>query len=135
MVNVYVRLKQKLLDKLWVSEAKERASRMEHCSYRHSDFYQLITLLMSSIESYLSNKPKQVFFNPIHIFDTFTHSITLLYIFNKLFSFNVNFLIYTTVINIVRKTCFVVFQRFMLSYTNHVAVIRWHYNGERFINY
>ena len=32
---------------------------------------------MSSIESHLSNKPKQVFFNPINIFDTFTHSITL----------------------------------------------------------
>ena len=46
---------------------------------------------MSSIESHLSNKPKQVFFNPINIFDTFTHSITLLYIFNILFSFNVNF--------------------------------------------
>ena len=46
---------------------------------------------MSSIESHLSNKPKQVFFNPINIFDTFTHSITLLYIFHKLFSFNVNF--------------------------------------------
>ena len=45
---------------------------MEHCSYRHSDFYDLITLGMSSIESHLSNKPKQVFFNPIHIFDTFT---------------------------------------------------------------
>ena len=55
---------------------------MEHSSYRYSDFYQLITLLMSSIESHLSNKPKQVFFNPINIFDTFTHSITLLYIFN-----------------------------------------------------
>ena len=48
---------------------------------------------MSYIESHLSNKPKQVFFNPINIFDTFTHSITLLYIFNKFFSFNVNFLI------------------------------------------
>ena len=45
---------------------------MEHCSYRHSNFYYLITLLMSSIELHLSNKPKQVFFNPIHIFDTFT---------------------------------------------------------------
>ena len=32
---------------------------MEHCSYRHSDFYDLIPLLMSSIESHLSNKPKQ----------------------------------------------------------------------------
>ena len=58
---------------------------MEHCSFRQSDFYDLITLLMSSVESYLSNKPKQVFFNPINIFDTFTHSITLLYIFNLLF--------------------------------------------------
>ena len=59
-------------------KAKERASRMEHCSYRLSDFYLVITLLMSSIESHLSNKPKQVFFNPINIFDTFTRSITLL---------------------------------------------------------
>ena len=67
---------------------------MEHCSSRHSDFYQLITILMFSIESHLSNKPKQVFFNPINISGTFTHSITLLYIFNILFSFNVNFLIY-----------------------------------------
>ena len=67
---------------------------MEHCSYRHSDFYDLITLLMSSIESHLSNKPKQVFFNPINIFDTFTHSITLLYIFNyTFFHLTSNFLI------------------------------------------
>ena len=58
---------------------------MEHCSYCHSDFYSLIPLLMSSIESHLSNKLKQVFFNPIHIFDTFSHSIALLYIFNILF--------------------------------------------------
>ena len=34
------------------------AREWKHCSYRHSDFYQLITLLMSSIESHLSNKPK-----------------------------------------------------------------------------
>ena len=40
---------------------------------------------MSSIESHLSNKLKQVFFNPINIFDTFTHSITLLYIFKYTF--------------------------------------------------
>ena len=39
---------------------RERASRIwKHCSYRHSDFYDVIPLLMSSIESYLSNKPKQ----------------------------------------------------------------------------
>ena len=50
---------------------------------------------MSSIESHLSNKPKQVFFNPKNIFDTFSHSITLLYIFNKLFfHLTSNFLIY-----------------------------------------
>ena len=59
---------------------------MEHCSYRHSDFYDLITLLMSSVESHLSNKPKQVFFNPIHIFDTFTQLYLHYYnIFNILF--------------------------------------------------
>ena len=29
------------------------------CNYRCCDFYDLIPLLMSSIESYLSNKPKQ----------------------------------------------------------------------------
>ena len=32
---------------------------MEHCSYRYSDFYQLVPLLMSCMESQLSNKPKQ----------------------------------------------------------------------------
>ena len=32
---------------------------MEHCSYRHSNFYNLVSLLMSSIELHLSNKPKQ----------------------------------------------------------------------------
>ena len=41
---------------------RRSGTRMEHCSYRHSDFYDLIPLLMSSIESHLSNKPKQVFF-------------------------------------------------------------------------
>ena len=63
---------------------------------------------MSSIESHLSNKPKQVFFNPIHIFDTFTHSITLLYIFNKFFSFNVNFFNITDIteiLNILNVEC------------------------------
>jgi hypothetical protein len=59
---------------------------------------------MSSIESHLSNKPKQVFFNPIHIFDTFTHSITLLYIFNILFSFNVYFLIYSLLTKYLPKS-------------------------------
>ena len=43
--------------------SKQRSgTRMEHRSYRHSDFYDLIPLLMSSIESHLSNTPKQVFF-------------------------------------------------------------------------
>ena len=72
---------------------------MEHCSYCHSDFCDLITLLMSSIESHLSNKPKQVFFNPIHIFDTFTHSITVF--FNILFSLNVNIYILQVVTVVV----------------------------------
>jgi hypothetical protein len=68
---------------------------MEHCSYRHSDFYYLITLLMSSIESHLSYKPKQVFFNPykyILTYHTLLHYYTFLIHF---LSFNVNFLIYS----------------------------------------
>ena len=32
---------------------------MEHYSYRHSVLFDLIPLLMSSMESHLSNKPKQ----------------------------------------------------------------------------
>ena len=82
--EAYIKMNNVLIDdrriKVDVSiQAKERASRNgSTVSYRHSDFYQLITLLMSSIELHLSNKPKQVFFNPINIFDTFTHSITLL---------------------------------------------------------
>ena len=33
---------------------------MEHCSYRHSDFYYLISLSMSCMESHLSNqRPNQ----------------------------------------------------------------------------
>ena len=40
-------------------KAKERASRMEHCSYHHSVLFDLIPILLSSIESHLSNKPKQ----------------------------------------------------------------------------
>ena len=34
-----------------IQKAKERASRMEHCSYRYSVLFDLIPLLMSSIES------------------------------------------------------------------------------------
>ena len=41
------------------TKAKERASRMEHCSYRYSDFDYLIPLLTYIMESQLSNKPKQ----------------------------------------------------------------------------
>jgi len=59
---------------------------MEHCSYRHSDFYDLIPLLMSSIESHLSNKPKQVFFLTQSTYlILLQHSITLLYIFKYTF--------------------------------------------------
>ena len=69
---------------------------MEHCCYRLSDFYQLIPLLMSSIESHLSNKPKQVFFNPIHIFDTFTTLYLHYYTFLNITFFHLTsiFLIY-----------------------------------------
>ena len=38
---------------------RRSGTRMEHCSYRPSVLFDLIPLLMSSIESYLSNKPKQ----------------------------------------------------------------------------
>ena len=59
---------------------------MEHCSYRPSDFYQLITLLMSSIESHLSNKPKQVFFLTQYIYLILLHTLLHYYtFFNKLF--------------------------------------------------
>ena len=52
---------------------------MEHCSYRHSSFYDLIPLWMSSIRvTPFKHSPKSsLFFNPINIyFDIFyTHSI------------------------------------------------------------
>ena len=103
---------------------RRSGTRMEHCSYRHSDFYQLITLLMSFIESHLSNKPKQVFFNPIHIFDTFTYSITLLYIFNILF-FNLTsiFLIYSTTIsiNVTQTRCAISWCRKEVDYELYVT--------------
>ena len=38
---------------------RRSGTRMEHCSYRYSVLFDLIPLLMSSIESFLSNKPKQ----------------------------------------------------------------------------
>ena len=38
---------------------RRSGTRMEHCSYLYSNFYYLISLLMSFIELYLSNKPKQ----------------------------------------------------------------------------
>ena len=50
MSNQTVQLRQDKLD-VFLRElvvcnykAKERASRIEHCSYRHSDFYELIPL-------------------------------------------------------------------------------------------
>ena len=37
-------------------------TRMEHCSYRHSDFYWLFSLLMHCMESQLSNqRPNSVY--------------------------------------------------------------------------
>ena len=40
------------------------------CNYRYSDFYYLISFLMSSIESYLSNKPKQCILTNVFFFVT-----------------------------------------------------------------
>ena len=49
-------------------DSKRRSgTRMEHCSYRHSGLFDLIPLLMSSIESYLSNKPKQCILNNLKL--------------------------------------------------------------------
>ena len=48
---------------IYVSIQKRRSgTRMEHCSYRHSGFNDLIIFLVSSIESHLSNKPKSSLF-------------------------------------------------------------------------
>ena len=41
-----------------VFSKRRSGTRMEHCSYRHSVLFELIPLLMPSIELYLSNKPK-----------------------------------------------------------------------------
>ena len=51
---------------------------MEHCSYRHIDFLVDYSLNVFYRVTPFKQEPKQVFFNPINIFDTFTHSITLL---------------------------------------------------------
>jgi hypothetical protein len=42
-------------------QKRRSGTRMEHCSYRHSDFYWLFSLLMHCMESQLSNKPKSVY--------------------------------------------------------------------------
>ena len=43
---------------------------MEHCSYRHSDFYQLISLSMHCMEAQLSNKPKQSILTALNFFSS-----------------------------------------------------------------
>merc|ERR1711865_1039552 len=58
------------------SEESEHRVYGKHCSYRHSNFL----LVDSSLNVFYRVTPfKQaqtsLFFNPIHIFDTFTHSI------------------------------------------------------------
>ena len=41
-------------------QQRGKYTRMEHCSYRHSDFYWLFSLLMHCMESQLSNqRPNQ----------------------------------------------------------------------------
>ena len=50
----------------------------------HPPSFKPVSLSFS--RSPLSKTPKQVFFNPINIFDSFTHSIT---VFQYTFSFNV----------------------------------------------
>ena len=68
----YNRNREKMYRSILVSKykAKERAERMEHYSS-----FKPVSLSLS--RSSLSKTPKQVFFNPINIFDSFTHSITV----------------------------------------------------------
>ena len=81
----------------WGKYSKRRSgTRMEHCSWHFysSSLFQTCFTVFVAIYS-ISKTPKQVFFNPINIFDIF---YTLYYCFIIiLFSFNVKF------INIVVK--------------------------------
>ena len=70
MSNQTVQLRQDKLDvflrelvvRNYKSEESEHRVYGKHCSYRYSVLVDLIPLSMSSIESHLSNKPKQVFY-------------------------------------------------------------------------
>ena len=51
-INVCEEVLRSLQPMVSISKRRERASRIwKHCSYRHSDFYELITLLMCCMES------------------------------------------------------------------------------------
>ena len=50
---------KKKLTKSWWSQWFGYNLHHNRCNYRYSNFYYLISLLMSFIESHLSNKPKQ----------------------------------------------------------------------------
>ena len=62
---------------------------MEHCSWHFYDssLFQIFFVVFVAVFFYLKH-PNKSFFNPIHIFDIFYHSVLLLSIL--LFSFNVN---------------------------------------------
>ena len=55
---VYVAVDHRLAE-AEVGSKRRSGTRMEHCSYCHSVLFDLIRFLMYSIESHLSNKPKQ----------------------------------------------------------------------------
>ena len=60
-------------------QAKEQASRMEHCSWHfYSSFLSQTCFIVFVTYLLYSKTPKQVFFNFINIFDSFTHSVTVL---------------------------------------------------------
>ena len=61
-----------------VQSERERASRMEHCSW-HFYYSSLLQTCYIAIVTYLlySKSPKQVFFNVINIRTLLPHSVTL----------------------------------------------------------
>ena len=66
-VILIIQESEEVHDKTYAIEvSKYKAKRAcvygKHCSYRHSVLFDSIPLLMSSIESHLSNKPKSSLF-------------------------------------------------------------------------
>ena len=73
-------------------KAKESEHRVygKHCSYRYSVLFESIPLLMSSIESYLSNKPKQCILKYLKLkFSRLCHYTIVVVIIVKMFYFKV----------------------------------------------